>query len=166
MKHVLVLVFSILFLSGCITENSLTKTQPKGVKQIVQEPKLFNYLGSEITINLKSPMHVARDKAGNPIYDKAGNPVMEVDKDEDGNPILAGYWVKDQMVKQPTTWLDVVNKGLGFGVIYGLGGKALTVIQGMSELTAKDPMVVNQEKTKTDYVTVDGEGGIGIDRQP
>lgn len=162
-----ILIVSIFLLSGCsITDSSITGTQPKGVKYYKQEERLFDIKAQRIIF--EAPMKTTTDSKGNTITE----PIMRTESVTSNGvttvtqePILAEFWTKDTGAKPPTTWLDVVNKGLGLGVIYGLGGKALTVIQGMSELTAKEPMVVQPSyPPKSDIITSNPDGSFNVDR--
>jgi len=138
--------------------------QPKGNKIFPPEPKLFMFEGQEVILKIIAPMHVSRDKDGNPLKNLDGSYVMEIDKDKDGNPMTAKFWVKDQMQKQPLTWLDLASKGLNiFGIGYGLY-RLTNSIDTMSGGLSKDPVIYKQETPRTDYVTSNTDGTINIDR--
>jgi len=80
-------------------------------------------------------------------------------------PVLANFWVKDTNVKTPMTGFELISKVATLGLTAYLGGEALATIHGVSEIAAnKQPLVINQETTKTDYVTASSDGNVDINR--
>ena len=164
MKKLICIVLACTFLTGCTVFGSATKLQPKGVKYYTPEQQLFNIQAAEITF--KAPVIETVRKDGSRLTE----PVMKtVSVTQNGvtttttEPVLANFWVKDTNVKPPMTGFDLMAKVATLGLTAYLGGEALACIQSVSEIaSSKQPLVVNQ--TKTDYVTVDGEGEVDVNR--
>jgi len=62
-------------------------------------------------------------------------------------PMLANLNIKDQTMKAPKTWIDVVDKMVGFIPGLGFAYLAADVTKDAISSSAKDPLVVEKETT-------------------
>jgi hypothetical protein len=165
MKYLFIIL--IFFLSGCAITDSMVKTvQPKGNKVYPPEPKLFHIQAQEII--LRAPVRTITDKQGNTIIEPIMTTTVQVLKDGSTitttEPVMAEFWTKDQLQKQPTTVLDVISKGMNLFLIgYGIN-QAFGAINGMANNIAKDPVIIKQDAPRTDYVTSNPDGTINVNR--
>lgn len=147
-----------IFLQGCVFTKGFTSLQPKNVAYYQQSEKLVE-ISDAAEYTIKSPVRRTINLDGsvveepvfrtttveNPILDEDGNITEMVSTITTKEPVSFSLWVRHTGAKPPKTGYDVITDGLRAGLAGYLGGKALGVIDSVTEQVQRDPLVVEQQ---------------------
>jgi len=164
MKQLIIAIMIMSSLSGCKALNGMRWAQPNDLDYWKPNQDLFNIEGAEIIIRAPVKRTTALDGSviETPIMKKVTKHLENGETIITEEPVLVNFRVKDTAAKPPTTAWDVTMALGKVGLAAYLGGEAFAVMEAISTMKSRDPIVVTNETASLDVVLPDD--GFTVDR--